>query len=128
MIQNFEHISFYKDIQMYVSENYFDEEESLKVKSKHVQEINRIIADNKISQMQMDTDLLEKVRDDTADFLRMLHQEQEMDECVKRTFTLDLNKSCGDAESNIKVRVQRPRSNLKTGLDEAGHALMAHAH
>ena len=50
-----------------------------------------------------------------------------MDECVKRTFTLDLNKSCGDAESNIKVRVQRPRSNLKTGLDEAGHALMAHA-
>jgi len=34
---------------MYVSENYFDEEESTMVKSKHVNEINRIIADNKIS-------------------------------------------------------------------------------
>jgi hypothetical protein len=92
---------------MYVSENYLDEEESstLKAKSKHLQEINRIISDNKISQMHMDTDLLERVRDDTADFLRMLHQEQDLDECFRRTFSLDLNKSTGDAESNIKVRV-----------------------
>jgi hypothetical protein len=55
--------------------------------------------------MHMDTDLLERVRDDTADFLRMLHQEQDLDECFRRTFSLDLNKSTGDAESNIKVRV-----------------------
>lgn len=60
---------------MYVSENYFDEDESAQVKNRHVQEINRIIAENKISQIQMDSDVLERVRDDTADFLRMLHQE-----------------------------------------------------
>jgi hypothetical protein len=48
-----------------------------------------------------------------------------MDEGVKRTQTLDLNKSCDDAESNIKVRVQKMRSSLKTDLDAAGQALMA---
>jgi hypothetical protein len=74
--------------------------------------------------MQLDSDVLETVRDEVGDFLRMLLQEIEMDEGIKRTFTLDLNKSCGDAETNIKVRVQKPRSNLKTDLDAAGEALM----
>ena len=60
---------------MYVSENYFDEDDSALVKNRHVQEINHIIEKNKISQIQMDSDVLERVRDDTADFLRMLHQE-----------------------------------------------------
>lgn len=57
---------------MYVSENYFEDHDSNQVNSRHVQEINRIIAENKISQIQMDSDVLERVRDDTADFLRML--------------------------------------------------------
>lgn len=63
------------------------------------------MADNKVSQMLLDTDVLENVRDEVADFLRMIQQEMELDEGIKRTFTLDLNKSCGDAETNIKVRV-----------------------
>lgn len=90
---------------MYVSENYFEDSDHTQANNRHVQEINRIIADNKINQMQMDSDVLEKVRDDTADFLRLLHQEQELDEGIRRPGTLDLNKSCGDAETNIKVRV-----------------------
>ena len=39
--------------------------------------------------------------------------------------TIDLNRSCGDASTNIKVRVQKMRNNMKTGLDDAGSALMA---
>ena len=49
-------------------------------------------------------------------------------ECTNERFvsnTIDLNRSCGDAETNIKVRVQTMRDNMKTGLDDAGSALMA---
>ena len=71
--------------------------------------------------------MIEQVRDEIADFLRAMtqeNQEAELDEGIKRTVTLDLNQSCDDAESNIKVRVQRPRSNLKVDLDAASSALM----
>lgn len=76
--------------------------------------------------MQLDSDILESVRDETADYLRSLQQERDnVSDQAMPTNTIDLNRSCGDASTNIKVRVQKMRNNMKTGLDDAGSALMA---
>jgi hypothetical protein len=52
--------------------------------------------------------MLEQVRDETADFLRVLQFEHEnpvKGNTMQRTVTIDLNRSCGEAETNINVRV-----------------------
>jgi hypothetical protein len=61
---------------MYVAENQFAD--------RHILEISKIIDENKITHMQIDSDVLEQVRDNTADFLRTLHAEGEIEE-IKRT-------------------------------------------
>ena len=68
---------------MYVSENQLEPTTSPDLVH-HLNEVHRIIDDNNISAVQYDSNLLEQIRDECADFLQSLEME------AKRTVTIDL--------------------------------------
>lgn len=63
--------------------------------------MSRIIDQNNLNQVDYDTDMLERVRDECGDFLKSLEMNTlEMQE----KFPVDMAEGLGEATSNVKVR------------------------
>ena len=76
-------------------------------------EVNRIIDQNNLNQVDYDTDMLERVRDECGDFLKSL----EMNTLeIQEVAPVDMAEGLGEATSNVKVREIQPNKS-KLGLD-----------
>ena len=73
--------------------------------TRHLNEVSRIIEQNNLNQVDYDTDMLERVRDECGDFLKSL--EMNVLE-IHEAPALDLNEGVGDATSDMKVRENQP--------------------
>ena len=78
-------------------------------------DISRIIDQNNLNQVDYNSDALEKVRDDCADFLKSL--EMNVKEILEPAH-IDINEGLGEAVSDMKVREILP-INSKSNLDKA---------
>ena len=64
-------------------------------------EVARIIDQNNLNQVDYDTDMLERVRDECGDFLKSL----EMNTLeVQEVAPVDMAEGLGEATSNVRVR------------------------
>lgn len=81
--------------------------------TRHLNEVNRIIDQNNLNQVDYDTDMLERVRDECGDFLKSL----EMNTLeIQEVAPVDMAEGLGEATSNVKVREIQPNKS-KLGLD-----------
>ena len=71
MIYNYLVLDFYKEIQQYVQTNQYESGKSDDV-LRHLNEVSRIIDQNNLNQVDYDTDMLERVRDECGDFLKSI--------------------------------------------------------
>ena len=83
-------------------------------------EVNRIIDQNNLNQVDYDTDALEKVRDECADFLKSIEMDKSLDPYMSvdaASAGHEINEGVGEASSDVKVREIAP-INSKQGLDK----------
>ena len=74
MIYNYLVLDFYKEVQQYVQMHQYQAGQSDDV-MRHLNEVNRIIDQNNLNQVDYDTDMLERVRDECGDFLKSLEMD-----------------------------------------------------
>ena len=116
MIYNYLVLDFYKEVQQYVQMHQYQAGQSDDV-MRHLNEVNRIIDQNNLNQVDYDTDMLERVRDECGDFLKSLEMDTvELHEVVE-SVDLNLNEGLGEARSDVQVREMQPTV-TKSGLDK----------
>lgn len=81
--------------------------------TRHVNEVSRIIDQNNLNQVDYDTDMLERVRDECGDFLKSL--EMNVVEITEVASPVPMNEGVGDAVSDVMMREMQPTS--KQALD-----------
>ena len=84
--------------------------------TRHLNEVSRLIDQNNLNQVDYDSDMLERVRDDCTDFLKAIEVGAPVPlEGGHAAALLDLNEK-EEATSDVKVREIQP-INSKSGLD-----------
>ncbi len=77
-------------------------------------DVSRIVDQNNLNQVDYNSDALERVRDECADFLKSLEMNIEK---ILEPAHVDLNEGLGEAVSDMKVREILP-INSKSSLDK----------
>lgn len=116
MIYNYLVLDFYKEIESYLHENQYQKGGQSDEVMRHLNEINTIIEQNNLNHVDYDTDMLEKVRDECADYLKSLEMDHRVDIYCEPP-ALEMNEGVTDAIHGTVMR-EMPQMNSKQSLDK----------